>query len=61
MKRKSIFRFQEKKSILRSYSKVFFEEKSQNMLFARCANYLNKENSDSVKVFSGLVTTLHRK
>ena len=28
------------------------------MLFARCTNYLNKENSDTVKVFSGLVMIL---
>ena len=31
-------------------------KKSRKMLFARCANYLNKEDSDSGKVFSGLVT-----
>ena len=30
------------------------------MLFARCTSYLN-ENSDSVKVFSGLVITLRIK
>ena len=27
------------------------------MLFPRCTNYLNKENGDSVKVFSGLFIT----
>ena len=31
------------------------------MLFVRCSNYLNKENSDSVKVFSGLVIAFARK
>ena len=31
------------------------------MLFARSTNYLNKENSDSVKVFSGLVIILRTK
>ena len=31
------------------------------MLFARCTNYLNRENSDSVKVISGLVITLRTK
>ena len=31
------------------------------MLLAHCTNYLNKENSDSVKVFSGLVITLGTK
>ena len=31
------------------------------MLVVRCTNYLNKENSDSVKVFSGLVITLRTK
>ena len=31
------------------------------MLLVHCANYLNKENSDSVKVFSALVITLRRK
>ena len=31
------------------------------MLLARCTNYLSKENSDRVKVFSGLVKTLRTK
>ena len=31
------------------------------MLFARCTNYSNKENSDNVKVFSGLDITLRTK
>ena len=31
------------------------------MLSARCTNYLNKENNDSVKGFSGLVITLRTK
>ena len=31
------------------------------MTLARCTNYLNKENSDSVKVFSGLVIALRTK
>ena len=31
------------------------------MLLARCNSYLNKENSDSVKSFSGLVKTLRTK
>ena len=35
--------------------KVNFKKKSRKILLARCTNYLNKENSDSVKVFSGLV------
>ena len=41
-------------------SKVFSKKKNQNMLFARCSNDLNKENSDSMKVFSGLVITFYR-
>ena len=31
------------------------------MLLSHWANYLNKENSDSVKVFSGLVIILRTK
>ena len=31
------------------------------MLLVRCTNYLRKENSDSVEVFSGLVITLRAK
>ena len=31
------------------------------MLFTLCIKYLNKENRDSVKVFSGLVITLRTK
>ena len=31
------------------------------MLLAHCTSYLNKENSHNVKVFSGLVITLHTK
>ena len=31
------------------------------MQLVHCTNYLNKENSDSVKVFSALVITLRRK
>ena len=31
------------------------------MLLVHCTDYLNKENSDSVKVFSALVITLRRK
>ena len=31
------------------------------MILACCTNYLNKENSDSVKVFSGLVIVLQTK
>ena len=43
-----------------SFKAKFFLKKYQNMLFARCSNYLNKENSDSMKVFSGLAITLYR-
>ena len=31
------------------------------MLLLHCTNYLNKENSDSVKIFSALVITLRTK
>ena len=41
--------------------KVFLKKGSKKMLFARCTNYLNRENSDSVKAISGLVITLRTK
>ena len=37
--------------------KFLKKKKSRKMLFARCTNYLNKGNNDTVKVFSGLVIT----
>ena len=54
--RKNIF------SVITSFKvKCFLKKKSQKMLFTLCIKYLNKENRDSVKVFSGLVITLRTK
>ena len=48
--------FIEKKNFFSSFCSCdFFKEKPRKMTFACCTNYLNKENSDNVKVFSGLV------